>query len=104
MVSRSVCAYIFPSIVSIFASALTDTFFGEQPRCRLSEDHALFFYNPHLSHVSDISHSVLPSHFHSILTAAFVPEVREERSRTFPSAILTALRNLVWDLAMQVVS
>ena len=70
MVSRSVCASIFPSIVSIFASALIDTSLGEQSRGRLSEDHALVFYSPHLSHISDTSQCTpltLPFHSHCCL-------------------------------------
>ena len=63
---------------------------------------------PRLRHL----HSVLPSRSHSILMRPpieFVPEerFREERSRTvacFYSAILTVLRNRVWDLAMQMVT
>ena len=74
MVSQSVCASIFLSfrLLSLFLHHRSQTPPWENNHEAVYRKIMLYSnYSPHLSYVSDTLHSVLPSCFHSILTAAF---------------------------------
>lgn len=108
---RSVCAPIFLSFVSISESSLTDTSLGENHEA-LYRETMLYSSTVPTSPPSQIPHTVCPPRC-CLQVECVAKREREEGSRTSAclpatvaptSAILAALRNLVWDLTMRVVA